>query len=306
MDAFKHILVPLDFAEPSERALDVAVDLATKLNASLTLVHVYEIPIYGYAGMLNTLPYLLPVIEEAAREQLSKRLTSVRAKVPAAEGILRMGIPWDMIVAAIGECGADLVVMGTHGWRGVTRALLGSDAEKVVRLSPVPVLTVRGPDEGPMTIRGRLLEDHARLDALFTDLLACMRGDDREASARAWSEFDKGLLAHMAAEETLILLLFREVDPEEADAILADHSRFRAKLAELAVAVDLHFIRADMAEELVASLRAHAAREDALMYRWTDELDPSAHEYLDAHLASLLGGGIRDDGKAAFVELDAR
>lgn len=313
MDAFKHILVPVDFEEPSQRALDFAVELATKLNASLTLVHVYEVPIYAYAGLVNTLPNLLPVIEEAAREQLTRSLSAVHSKLPKADAILRMGIPWDTIISAIGETGADLVVMGTHGRRGLSHALLGSVAEKVVRLSAVPVLTVRGSDERPKpqkarrkpggaqdlltlsddtkTPRERLLDDHARLDALFTDLLKRLREDDRDETARVWSEFDKGLSAHMAAEEALILPLFREVDPKEAEIILAEHSIFRAKLAELAVAVDLHFIRAEMADELVESLRAHAAREDALMYRWTDELDPRAHAYLGEHLADFIGGG---------------
>jgi nucleotide-binding universal stress UspA family protein len=67
----------------------------------------------------------------------------VQQKLPQAKAILRSGVPWREILSAVEDVAADLVVMGTHGRRGVSHALLGSVAEKIVRLSPVPVLTVR-------------------------------------------------------------------------------------------------------------------------------------------------------------------
>jgi nucleotide-binding universal stress UspA family protein len=140
---FKHILVPTDFGDSAERALDVAVDLAKKYAASLTVVHVYEIPAYVYEGMMTSPVDLLTPIRETAERQLDSTLRDVRTRIPDTKGILGVGIPWQEIQKVIAETHPDLVVMGTHGRRGVSHVLLGSVAEKIVRLSPVPVLTVR-------------------------------------------------------------------------------------------------------------------------------------------------------------------
>ena len=143
MKIFEHLLIPTDFGESSARALDLAVKLAVELGASLTLLHVYEIPMYGYTGMEMAAVDLLTPIEDAAREQLATTLADVKRKVPAAKSLLRRGVVWREIVATIEETHPDLVVMGTHGRHGVSHVLLGSVADKIVRTSPVPVLTVR-------------------------------------------------------------------------------------------------------------------------------------------------------------------
>lgn len=140
---FKHILVPTDFGEPSVRAVNLGIDLAAKFGAKLTLFHAYEIPLYAYPQAESIVVDLFTPIEQAAREQLNSTLASVQQKLPQAKAILRSGVPWREILSAAEEVRADLVVMGTHGRRGVSHALLGSVAEKIVRLSPVPVLTVR-------------------------------------------------------------------------------------------------------------------------------------------------------------------
>ncbi|SRR5579883_3175514 len=143
MAEFKHVFVPIDFAESSQEALEAAITLASKFGASLTLVHVYDIPVYGYEGaaLLATAEWLAP-IEAAARQRLDAALADVRKRLPAAKAVLRGGLVAGEILAAIDELRPDLVVMGTHGRHGLSRALLGSVAEKIVRLSPVPVLTV--------------------------------------------------------------------------------------------------------------------------------------------------------------------
>jgi nucleotide-binding universal stress UspA family protein len=82
------------------------------------------------------------LFEQGARRALDEALSALRDRVPRLEGILRMGVPWEEILKAIAETHADLVVMGTHGRRGISHALIGSVAEKVVRASPVPVLSV--------------------------------------------------------------------------------------------------------------------------------------------------------------------
>ncbi len=131
------------------------------------------------------------------------------------------------------------------------------------------------------SIRDRLASHHVRLHALFEDLLRRLALDDRDETRAAWNEFERALVAHLDAEESLMLPAFAAAQPEEAAAIRAEHEKIRAKLLELGVAVDLHYIRADVAADFVRMLREHAAREDSLMYRWAE-----------AHLESTVRGAI--------------
>lgn len=139
MDRFRHILAPTDFSDSSQWGIDTAVSLALDLEASLTLVHVYEPASYTYYAID---PAIVAEVEAEARGQLDGVLARVRGRCPKAEGVLCTGAAWEGILDAAKECGADLVVLSTHGRRGLSRALLGSVTEKIVRLAPVPVLTV--------------------------------------------------------------------------------------------------------------------------------------------------------------------
>jgi nucleotide-binding universal stress UspA family protein len=150
MISFKHILVPVDFGEPSDHALQTAIDLAKHYGASLTLIHTWEYPAYAYTGMEFSAVDLLGPIQQAAREQLADSVEKAQKALPTPDrvtGILRQGVAWRQILGTIEEVKPDLVVMGTHGRRGVKRALLGSVAEKIVRTSTAPVLTVRALEE---------------------------------------------------------------------------------------------------------------------------------------------------------------
>jgi nucleotide-binding universal stress UspA family protein len=135
----RHILVPTDFSETAMHALDVAVALATKFDAKLTLLHVYYVPppMYGVA-------FAWPVDEFAsgARQELESALFTLKQRYHNSESALRSGAPGDEIVRAAKDSAADLIVMGTHGRSGLPRLILGSVAERVVRTAPVPVLTV--------------------------------------------------------------------------------------------------------------------------------------------------------------------
>lgn len=142
--AFKHILVATDFSACSKRALDLGVELAEQFGAELTLVHTWEIPNLGYGAALYFPGDMLTPIEQAAQTELNTATKALQDRLPRAKSVLRAGIAWDEIIAAAASGHADLIVLGTHGRRGVSRALLGSVAERVVRLSPVAVLTVRG------------------------------------------------------------------------------------------------------------------------------------------------------------------
>src|SRR5262245_53941470 len=138
MKQFKHILLPTDFETSSAGALEAAVGLAQAFGAKLTLLHVWEIPIYPYMEfMLNS--EMIASVEARALKRLGDVLQSVQQALPAADSILKTGLPWSGILEAAAEVQADLVVMGTHGRRGVNHVVLGSVAEKVVRLSPIPV-----------------------------------------------------------------------------------------------------------------------------------------------------------------------
>jgi nucleotide-binding universal stress UspA family protein len=144
MIPFKKILVPIDFGPASDEALKAAVELAKRDSAELELVHVWEIPTYSYATLDYAPMDVLGPIRDAAKAQLEETLARVRKELPRTEGILRQGAPWQEVQSAIENSKPDLVIMGTHGRKGVRRMLLGSVAEKIVRTSPVPVLTMHG------------------------------------------------------------------------------------------------------------------------------------------------------------------
>jgi nucleotide-binding universal stress UspA family protein len=146
MSTFRHILAPVDFEPCSKRALEIAIDLALQFDAKLTLLHAWDVPAYIFAS-----PYVAPDIwesmGEAAKQQLEVTLADVRKRVPRAESALTRGSAGPEVIAAVEKLKADLVIVGSHGRRGLSRVFLGSVAEKIVRGSPVPVLTVHGEDE---------------------------------------------------------------------------------------------------------------------------------------------------------------
>jgi len=145
MKTFSNILVPVDFGETSERALELALALAKEDSGTFIILHVFDVPA-SYPGMGISPVDLLAPMWTAGRKQLEDTLELVKAKIPNATEEMSRGVPWREILAAIERHRPDLVVMGTRGRRGLPRMVLGSVAEKIVRLSPVPVLTVRARD----------------------------------------------------------------------------------------------------------------------------------------------------------------
>jgi nucleotide-binding universal stress UspA family protein len=142
----KKILVPIDFTETSAHALDYAVDLAVLVGAAVSVIHVYQPPVYSFPdAVLVAPPELAAKISDKAQQLVDEAVSSRRQRCPAMTGILRNGSAWEEITRIAAEQSADLIVMGTHGRRGLPRAILGSVAERVIRTSPVPVLTVHGP-----------------------------------------------------------------------------------------------------------------------------------------------------------------
>jgi nucleotide-binding universal stress UspA family protein len=150
MSAFRRILVATDFTETSERAIDAALELAVRLGASLTVMHAYEIPIVGVPdGALIATPELAARLSEASRSALDSTLKRLEGRGVQVASVLREGVAWEEIEQVADEIDADVIVIGTHGRRGLARALLGSVAENVIRTTYRPVLTIHGPPQPP-------------------------------------------------------------------------------------------------------------------------------------------------------------
>ena len=145
------ILVPTDFSTASDAALPQAEALAKQKSASLLILHVEEPPLaYGSGELYYGLP-------EPNSERILKMLEDVR---PADQTVafthrLAMGDPASEIVRIAAEEGVEMIVLGTHGRSGLTRMLMGSVAETVVRRAPCPVLVYRVAAE---TLVGRRAE----------------------------------------------------------------------------------------------------------------------------------------------------
>ena len=141
---YKRILVPVDGSETSNKAIVAALQLAREAGGRVRLVHVLDELAYltGYEYSAD----LLGVARDYAKKVLDDALAMAKAAgVPAdtklVEGVgTRLG---ETVADEASSWEADLVVVGTHGRRGVSRVLLGSGAEQVLRLAPVPVLAVR-------------------------------------------------------------------------------------------------------------------------------------------------------------------
>ena len=144
---YQHILVPLDGSATAERGLHEAVRLAAEQKGRLRLLHVVEdFPMLGEMQVMSSLDASLQKMRAFGEEVLAKgRQVAAEAGVQA-EVVLNEAIQGriaDVVVDEARRSGCDLVVMGTHGRRGLNRLALGSDAEAVARNSPVPVLLVR-------------------------------------------------------------------------------------------------------------------------------------------------------------------
>ena len=164
--AFRHVLVPTDFSEPANHALGYAVEEAVLHGATVTLLHVQSLDartdVYYVAGApasgmqagfdvvaggrLGAAPVSEPTV--VRHDYSEEALTRLSDLIPEAfrdtwQAVIAVGRPADAIVRLARERNADLIVMATHGRTGLEHVVMGSVAEKVVRLAPCPVLTVK-------------------------------------------------------------------------------------------------------------------------------------------------------------------
>lgn len=141
---FRSILAPVDFSDCSLDALEYAVRVAKQFGASLTVLHVMEPVTYGLDFTL-TQPLEGRQLRTSLESQLSKLIQPLTAQGLTVHSVVRGGSPADSILNWSRTDHYDLIVMGTHGRRGISHVLAGSVAQAVLRRAPCPVLTVKSP-----------------------------------------------------------------------------------------------------------------------------------------------------------------
>jgi len=150
MQHIRQILVPVDFSEPSRKALDYAATLARSFGASVDVLHVWEVPTFVPAGSVVGAGAgggdvsLLELVRKGAEDAMTRFVAEAAERgITLRSSRVEPGAPAHKIADLAGELGYDLIVLGTHGRTGLSRVLLGSVAESVVRHAPCPVLVVR-------------------------------------------------------------------------------------------------------------------------------------------------------------------
>jgi nucleotide-binding universal stress UspA family protein len=145
MPRIRHLLVPTDFSTCSGAALELACELSARLDAGLTLLHAYSLPVYPLPeGVIMASPETFgEVLARNERAIAEERQRALELGAYHVEALLTEGSPFEEIVRVARDQRVDLIVMGTHGRGTFGHLIMGSVAEKVVRKGPCPVLTVR-------------------------------------------------------------------------------------------------------------------------------------------------------------------
>ena len=147
---WKKILCPVDFSSGASEALDLAAGIAAVDGAELVVLHVWQPPVYIMGEGIGLAPEVIQSSVNDAEANLGKwRAEAENRGVRKVTPVFLNGAPWNEVVSlARRDPAIDLIVMGTHGRTGLTHALLGSVAEKVVRHAPCPVLVARSRETG--------------------------------------------------------------------------------------------------------------------------------------------------------------
>jgi len=211
MIPFRKILVPIDFSEPSKKALDCGLALATRLNARLSVAHIVpEVPV----------PYAFPIeglaIEtkqcERALQEIHTLIPEQRAKIVDLQAIVKVGQIEADLLKIVNEQSVDVIVMGSHGRRSFGRWFLGSVTEHILRKVPVPILTVSHIEETKYPFGGIL--SFKRL-LYATDL-----GDSSAAGMKYATE-----LAQQFSSELTVMTVVEYFNRSYEAAAYLDHER---------------------------------------------------------------------------------
>lgn len=146
--AIRRILCPVDFSESADHALRYALAFATAYDAELRLLYVVELPFLPAYSTTMAPDLSLPIerLKQESQAALDEVVRASKELHPRVAGQLVVGTPFIEIIKAAREGKIDLIVVGSHGKSGLQHMLIGSVAEKVVRKSPCPVLTVKHPE----------------------------------------------------------------------------------------------------------------------------------------------------------------
>jgi len=140
---YRNILCPVDFSEPSHTALRTASELAAQFDGTLTLLHVFQVPVVAYPESFPGSPFRTSIAQLAEQQLAEWKSEAERLARRSVTTVVLEGTPWHRIVKHAQEHKPDLIVVGTHGRTWLKHALIGSVAENVVRHAPCPVLVVR-------------------------------------------------------------------------------------------------------------------------------------------------------------------
>jgi len=145
MTKFSTVLVAIDFSDSSDNAFQMARTLAKNFDAQLLVLHVINEPVdlRGFYVPHISFERLEQEIEEGAEKMMESFCRQHLADFDNYQQLIVSGLPYEQIITQAEENSADLIVLGTHGRTGLDHVLFGSTAEKVVRKSKIPVLTVR-------------------------------------------------------------------------------------------------------------------------------------------------------------------
>jgi nucleotide-binding universal stress UspA family protein len=147
MKPFESILIAIDFSESSDYAFDYALTLARQFQAELNVMHVINEPVdlRGFYVPHISFEQLEKEIEEGAEKMMEKFCREKMGDFLTYKTDIVTGIPYEEIIRKAEATGASLIVLGTHGRKGIDHLIFGSTAERVVRSAACPVLTIRMP-----------------------------------------------------------------------------------------------------------------------------------------------------------------
>jgi nucleotide-binding universal stress UspA family protein len=162
----KKILLPTDFSNCSQEAMEYAISLAQVFQAQIFLLHVMELPVFGtdFSLMYRGIP---PDLRQDLSEKMQLGVDRMKSLGIEAERDFVIGVPAVEIIKTARKQEADLIVMGTHGRTGLAHVLLGSTAERVIQRAHCPVLTVNAARQPSVPVEKEATVEEQALDTVL-------------------------------------------------------------------------------------------------------------------------------------------